>query len=180
MSENHEKKPINDELEIEPETDNKTYEIGYLLSPLIPAEGLDEATNKYLKQVISAVNAEVVGDWPARKLSLSYPIRKLIENKRVTFRDSYFGALRFRGQPAAAVKLATTFRQTPELIRFLLLEISQAALAQEKHLQNRQKRTDEASTSEAVANPPDKPVMSTDEMDKEIEQLLTTGTYVSK
>lgn len=157
----------------------RVYEIDYLLSPLIPAEAVAERVENSLKAVLAAVHSEVVSDSSPQRISLAYPIRKTVEHKRLIFREAFFGSLRFRAAPAAAAELVDKFRASPDLIRYLLLEVPKAALADEKHLRTRTKPKRAPRSPSSIASTA-KPAMTAAEMDKEIDQLLTTEAYVPK
>lgn len=157
--------------------DQKTYEVGYLLSPLVPTEALAAAVDKFIKAAIVGASGEVLDDWPARRVTLAYPIKRLTNNKTATFREAFFGSLRFRSQPEAAAGLGQIFRASPEVIRHLLLEVSKSDLIHEARLRFQQKKALLPSSRPVEKN---KSPMSADELDKEIDQLLTAGTYVSK
>ena len=175
---------INVQVDESDESEAKTYEISYLLSPLIPAENLPEAVAKYIKSLIAAAAGEVVSEGPARPVNLAYQIRRILDNKPVTFREAFFGSLRFRSPAAAVVDLARRWREAPELIRHLLIEVPKAVLADEQRSLVRQKKIVSSLSTRRTAGRPDgssaKPAMSADDMDKEIEQLLETELYVSR
>ncbi|MBI2097712.1 MAG: 30S ribosomal protein S6 [Candidatus Vogelbacteria bacterium] len=158
--------------------ETRVYELGYLLSPLVSAEASAATVEQKLKQPIIAVGGSAVSDWPPRTIRLAYPIKQTIGSKLSTFREAFFGACRFRLPPEAVPAAGAALRATPELLRHLLVEVPAAALAEEKRVQTRSKRVMPSEARSAAGPAP--AAMSREEMDKEIDQLLTTESYVSK
>lgn len=158
------------------EQENKTYEVGYLLSPLIPIEALTERVAKTFKEPILTAGGEVLDDKLPQPLALSYPIKKQLDHQRLTFREAFFGSLRFKIEPAAAEKLAKQFKTSPDLIRDLIVEVPRAALLDEENQKARTKHVSrpaakELKAKEAKSELP--PAISETEVDEKIEQLLT-------
>ncbi|MEK7585533.1 MAG: 30S ribosomal protein S6 [Patescibacteria group bacterium] len=158
---------------------NRVYELGYLLSPLIPSESLTDKVNQDLKALVNGFGGEIIGDNPLpAMITLAYPIKKVVDHKGLTCREAYFGAFRFRLNSSALPELIAKLKELNDLIRYLLLEVPKATLVDEENLRNRKRVVPPTPTTEGEG--PAKPVMSADEMDKEIDQLLTTESYVSK
>ena len=68
------------------ERDNKTYEINYLMTPLLPEDKLAEET-AVLRKVIEDNKGFVVGEDQPKTQKLSYPIKK--------FDSAYYGWFKF-------------------------------------------------------------------------------------
>jgi len=160
--------------------ETRVYEIGYLLSPLVSAEDLAETTEKNLKSLIVGAGGNEVSDLPPRSIRLAYPIKQTVGHKPLIFREAFFGAWRFRLAPEAVPALGDALRASPELIRHLLIEVPPAALAEEKRARIKTKHALPSRVRPAVSAPARPSVMSQAEMDKEIDQLLVTETYVSR
>lgn len=159
--------------------ETRIYEIGYLLSPSVSAAGLAETVEKNLKSLIAGAGGSEVSDLPPRAIRLAYPIKQTVGHKPLTFREAFFGACRFRLAPAAVSAADVALRASPELIRHLLIEVPPPALAEEKPPRDKTRRPPPLRAKFADAGTAVQ-AMSREEMDKEIEQLLATETYVSK
>ncbi|MEK7209278.1 MAG: 30S ribosomal protein S6 [Patescibacteria group bacterium] len=151
----------------------RVYEIGYLLSPLIPVEVLAERVAKNFKEVIIAAGGEVINDPLPQHLTLSYPIKKQFDHQRLTFSEAFFGALRFKVEPPTAEKLTKQFKTAPDLVRYLLIEIPKAILLDEERLKTKVNQLPRPVGGAKGADPETKAPITEAEMDKEIEQLLT-------
>lgn len=145
--------------------ENKTYELGYLLTPLLTEELVAELLEKKVKALIAKEGGELVSEQAPKLISLAYPIRKQVENKHLVFRDSFFGAIRFTAAPAAAPALAAELKKLPELVRFLLItlpDITEEAPA----------RRGPAPEGKKLEENPTEPALTTAEaIDKEIDKL---------
>ena len=166
-------------------TDGRIYEIGYLLSPMIPVESLAEKVTQNLKEPINSLDGQIVSEGEPRHFALAYPIKKNIEHRRLTFREAFFGSLRFEGDAKTVVELARKLFVVPDIIRYLLIEVPKATLLDEERAKVRVNRPPRLSTTTAskVGEGSPSPSLSTTEvieMDKQIDQLLTTEAYVSK
>jgi len=158
----------------------RVYEVGYLLSPMIPAESLVEQVEKNLKEAITTLDGQIVSEVSPRHINLAYPMKKNVEHRRLTFREAFFGALRFEALPQSVVELKKKLTLVPDLIRCLVIEIPKAmlldeerAIARVNHPPRQPVSTDVVISAEATAS-------SEAEIDKQIDQLLTTESYVSK
>ncbi|MBI2100485.1 MAG: 30S ribosomal protein S6 [Candidatus Vogelbacteria bacterium] len=158
----------------------RVYEIGYLLSPLVSAESIAAMVEQKLKQPIIAAGGSAVSDLPPRTIRLAYPIKQTVGSKPSTFREAFFGAWRFRLAPEAVPTAGAVLRAAPELLRHLLVEVPPAALAEEKRARARSKRSTLSGARVTTAAPAGRTAISQEEMDKEIDQLLTTESYASK
>lgn len=160
--------------------DGRIYEIGYLLSPMIPVESLTEQVEKNLKEMIVALEGQMVSEISPRHINLAYPMKKNVEHRRFTFREAFFGALRFEASPQTAVELKEKLALAPDLIRFLLIEVPKATLLDEEQAKARVNHPPRPPISNDAERAIVTPSVLSAEIDKQIDQLLTTESYVSK
>lgn len=153
-------------------TETKTYELGYLLSPLVPAEQLTETATREVKQVLERAGAKIKTEIAPRSRTLAYPIKKTVEHKSSIFREAYFGAVRFTAPPEALTAVETGLKKSPLLVRFLIVTLPPRALA--PAVPRRGARTEK--TPPPPGGPGLSPKMTMEAIDKEIEQLLTPAT----
>lgn len=112
--------PKNDEL--------KTYELGYLLSPLVSSEQVGQTVEKEIKSLLKKAKAEVKDEVQARHRGLAYPIKKVVEHKGSIFREAYFGSIVFTCAPENVPSLEEGLKKSPFLIRHLLVVLPPSAL----------------------------------------------------
>mgnify|MGYP001587481716 CR=1 FL=1 len=148
--------------------DTRRYEIGYLLVPTIAAEAVAATIETLLRGTIAAGGGQILGGGEPKLMPLAYPIRKTIDNKNLRFREAYFASLRFNITPNRIAPLDQTFRLSPLLLRFLMVE-----LPVQVEESPRRPRTITPLPTEKVEEKlsPGIP-MSQTEMDREIEGLL--------
>jgi ribosomal protein S6 len=140
------------------------YEIGYLLAPLIPPEGVAEAVSELIKTPITRAGGGVTKELAPRMIALAYSITKHLDNKNVTFKEAYFGALQFNADPGAVPMIDAALRKANQVVRYLCIK----APKYEEAAAPRQPRDEAAVSSPEGASRSKEAVI-----DKEIDNLLT-------
>ncbi len=163
--------------------DLKTYEIGYILTPMVSEDKLAELFDKTLKAAVEAAGSSITAQQSPKMITLAYPINRMLNNKRSIFRDAYFGAVRFDASPEMVHLVKEHLDKAPEVIRHLLIVVPASAqpLAAQKGPTTRTARPEdrveevvEEVVAEEVVEKEEKPEMTNEDIDKEIEGLLTT------
>lgn len=149
------------------EKELKTYEVGYLLSPLIPEDKVADLVNSNIRQAIETNQGSIISEVLPRLRPLAYPVAKTASGRRESHRDAYFGAVRFKLPPAATSEIKEKFTKTPEIIRFLII------ISPDEPARAIPRRPARERKTALPANPVGaKAVMTAEEIDKEIEGLL--------
>jgi small subunit ribosomal protein S6 len=143
--------------------EQKMYEIGYLLSPLVPEEKLDEEISA-LRKLIEDRKGFIMNEGRLKSRKLAYPINK--------FETAYFGWMKFLVNPEDVSKVKSSFKNPPsaqggggdKIIRFLITQIiaEKTAPIITKKIVKKKK----------VAVPKPKPEIKIEEIDKKIEELI--------
>ncbi|MCC6290548.1 30S ribosomal protein S6 [Candidatus Nomurabacteria bacterium] len=154
--------PKNDEL--------KTYELGYLLSPLVSSEQVGQTVEKDVKSLLKKAGAEVKSEIQARHRGLAYPIKKVVEHKGSIFREAYFGAIVFTCAPENIPALEEGLKKSLVLIRHLLIVLPPGALLVPAKPRVVQVEGDSPEVAESV--PKVEAKMTEAAIDKEIEDLI--------
>lgn len=151
------------------------YDLGYLLTPLLPEDQAVELVETQLKGAITARGGTIRNDGRPKMIALAYPIKKTIEHKTTTFRDAYFGHFYFDLTTEKIGEVEEILKHLPEMVRYLLLARGEAP-APEVRPAPRPMTTPVKSSMPAPIMPvaPSKKSMTREAMDKEIEGLLTT------
>ncbi|NOY35640.1 MAG: 30S ribosomal protein S6 [bacterium] len=102
------------------ENETKTYEIGYLLSPLVPDEKLDGEISA-LRGLIESQKCLIMGEERARIRKLAYTVQKKGSGR---FDTAYFGWIKFVADPAAIAEIKGGFDKEANILRFLILDIT--------------------------------------------------------
>ena len=162
------KKVKNDEL--------KTYELAYLLSPLVAADAVAEAVNTEIKHWLKKAGAEVKSEVAPYSRELAYKIKKVVEHKGSTFREAYFGAIYFTCEPGQMPMIEEGLKKSALIIRHLIMILpNRAFLPPAKPRVARAEAGAPETPSPASASP----VATSNKMteaaiDQEIDQLLVT------
>lgn len=114
------------------EEEYRSYELGYLLTPLIPEQQLAEKTDSAIRQLVIQSGGVILVETPPRLTTLAYPIKKVVENKGIVFKEAYFGSLAFQCLPAKLEAVTTALKNNPLIIRFLLIQQQLVLVAQTK------------------------------------------------
>lgn len=150
----------------------KTYEIGYLLTPFLPAEQVEESVEAMHKAWIADLDGLTIIKTAPKMRSLAYPVSKFINNKKSTFKEAYFGAVKFQISPEKIRTIKELLDKDNNIIRFLIVSVPKNA---ERILSPRgagARRVRPAATKEDGAGKGEE--MTSEEIDKEIEGLLET------
>jgi len=102
------------------ENEQRIYEIGYLLSPLIPEEKLDEEIGS-LRKLIEDKKGFILNEGRPKMQRLAYPIKKL--------ESAYLGWIKFAAEPTILFEIKNSFKKLSSSIRFLIREIVKETLA---------------------------------------------------
>jgi ribosomal protein S6 len=149
----------------------KTYEIGYLLTPFLPADKVDETVEAMYKTLIEDLDGLMIIKTTPKMRALSYPVSKFISNKRSTFSEAYFGAVKFQISPEKIRTIKEQLEKDNNVVRFLIVNIPKnservvvpAGIATKKFPTDAKEEGAEKGEE-----------MSDEEIDKEIEGLLET------
>lgn len=146
------------------ERETKIYEIGYLLSPFIPADKLNDEIS-LIRKIIEDRQCLITGEGRAKMQNLAYTIKKGPSEK---FESAYFGWIKFISSPEDLGEIKGLFEKTPNVIRFISLKAAKET-ANKKSASGIMKKKkfpkDEISIKTEV-----KP----EEIDKKIEELIKT------
>lgn len=149
-----------------PETN--LYEIGYLLSPMITEESLTTSVDEFIRSAIERAGGVVTSQTQPKRRVLAYEVGKSVNHKRTNFREAYFGAIRFEALPDILAEIKKNLDQGELILRFIMVNIPRRAEAPvaPKRIPTRRAKVADKVTGE-------KTEISKEEIDKEIEGLLT-------
>ncbi|MEX0918823.1 MAG: 30S ribosomal protein S6 [Candidatus Paceibacterota bacterium] len=150
--------------------ENKKYELGYLLSPMVPAEDLEEVLAEEITKPIAKIGGEITANSQPQLRDLAYAISKKIGNSRTTFRHAYFGYIQFIAEPAAVTKLNEVWIKNEKLVRVLL--IIAPKLTGKKKVSSRPPVANRPSPNHPPA-PVESKLVDEKAIDRQIEGLLT-------
>jgi len=168
---------VENEPEIE-EKEAKTYEIGYLLTPFLPADKVEETVEAMYKAMIDDLGGLAVFKTTPKMRALSYPVSKFISNKKSIFSEAYFGVVKFKISPEKIRTIKELLDKDNNIIRFLTVNIPKnsekvvlrSGVATKKVVEKVVEKVVDVDNIEVEKVEE----MSSEEIDKEIEGLLDT------
>lgn len=105
-------------------TDNKEYEIGYLLSPFLPESNLD-AEVAVLRKIIEENHGFIMAEGYPKMQKLAYIIRKPANVPgQGRFSDAFWGWMKFMLSSEMINSIKTALEKNSNLIRFLIIKTS--------------------------------------------------------
>ena len=166
-----EKLPVVDVVETDDVREPRRYEIGYLLSPIIAPENVSATVETLIRRTILAAGGQVIFDEAPKLIPLAYSIRQTVENKNLRFQEAYFSSLRFLVAPEKIAELDRTFRFSPPVLRFLIVELP-TQVEEPRRRVKEDAPPSEGSAGSSKGGGPAGVEMSQADMDREIEELL--------
>lgn len=149
--------------------DPKIYEVGFHIVPTVPEDGVGARVTA-IRDVIEGKGGHVIADEFPRHMELTYAMTKTASNKRALYRSAYFGWIKFEVDPKDIKAIDVELKADDHILRFILVKtVRENTMAPKKALQV--KRGEEAPEKPAD-KVEDKPVLSEEELDKTIEDLV--------
>ncbi len=154
--------------------ERKIYEIGYLLVPYLPAEGISGSAETIIRAKIVAEGGEVTSALEPVMTRLAYTITKILNNKHTKFSDGYFGALRFKAEGEMVKKLEEVWKKDENIIRFLLVTLPKGSenIVAPKRAFARREDNRTFAIERIMPEKEEKTVMTVEDLDKEIDKLV--------
>ena len=146
------------------DSEQKSYELAYLLSPSIPEEEILTHANK-LSMLIEQTKGIVKHAETPRKRKLSYPILKE--------RNAYFGWVTFRLEPSSVAQLEKAVK-SEKLLRHLIVEEDEVEIHPQRLLRTIPSKSapaaKEFTPQPTGENPEEK--LDLEALDKKLEEIL--------
>ncbi len=147
------------------EKDSKMYEIGYLLSPLIPEDKVNEEIS-VLRNLIEKNHGLIIGEETAMMRRLAYTLKK---PNAGSFDSAYFGWIKFMAGAEDFLEAKKEFGKNANIIRFLALELTREK-AVKKSTEDKIAKKRRVAIKPADTGP--KEEIKTEEVDKKLEELI--------
>jgi ribosomal protein S6 len=164
-----------DEMMHTEENGNGVYELGFILVPSITEEKLAE-TFGAIKGLIEAKGAVAISEEFPKIMTLAYTMEKVISNKIERFHDGYFGWIKFELDPSIVAPVDAMMRLREDVIRHLITTtVRENTIASKRPFSGPRRRKDDVKEKD-----PNAPEMSKEEIDREIEALVTPTAEVKE
>lgn len=101
--------------------ENQVYELGYLVLPSIPEDGLSDMVTRIKKVIKDAGATELDGEEPIH-LDLAYTMSKIVGAKKYVADEAYMGWIKFECEPSTAPSVKAGVDKFDEILRTLLIK----------------------------------------------------------
>jgi small subunit ribosomal protein S6 len=145
------------------EKNQETYEIGYLLTPLIPEDKLDDNVSN-LRKFIEDKHGLILMEGRPKAQKLAYSIK--------SFDSAHFGWVKFMANSEIINDISASFEKNDNVLRFLVVKPAKEAgvvKSRDKKLSARKKIVGIRGMEGAAEK---KEEVKSEEIDKKLEELL--------
>jgi len=149
----------------------RVYEVGYILLPTIPEEGIP-AIYGNLKDLVSSLGGEVISDEMPRMIPLAYTMIKVLQNINHRFDTGYFGWIKFTMHPEKILDLKKKIELDTNIIRSLILKTVKENTVAAKRFVRSDVVRHRAPTLKKEGDEAEQPI-NKEEIDKEIDAMVT-------
>lgn len=152
------------------EINSRIYEVGYLLLPTIPEEGIP-ALYGNLKDLVVSLGGEIISDEMPKMITLAYTMSKVTQNVRSKFNSAFFGWVKFEINPEKVLELKKKLDLDPNFLRFLILKTVRENTIAAKRFVHKDSRKKIFSAKKEGENENVAPI-DEKEIDKEIDAMV--------
>lgn len=99
----------------------QVYELGYLVLPSIPEDGLSDVVNA-ISSIIKKEGATELDSEAPLKIDLAYTMSKVTGARKYVVQEAYIGWMKFEGEPEMAPKIKAGVEKLDEILRLLLIK----------------------------------------------------------
>lgn len=110
--------------QIEQDSENRLYEVGYLIVPTTAEEAVPAKVDA-IRGSIESAGGVIVSEGAAEFMHLAYEMAHEADRKRMRFDTAYFGWMRFNANPEGAIAIKKALDASDDIIRFLVIKIDE-------------------------------------------------------
>jgi ribosomal protein S6 len=161
---------------IDTDEESLTYELGYLLSPAISEDQLGEEIGALRACIESHGDVPFSEAFPSRR-NLAYKISRSLGGRREHFEEAYFGWVKFDALPRSIEAIKKDLDNKLEIIRSMIVKVPREV--EQESITSIRKVTEHKKKDMRIFNKTEKkqvetskPVISDEELDKTIEELI--------
>lgn len=99
----------------------KVYEIGFHVAPIVGEDNIAHEVS-LIRDQLDGIKATVVSEDFPRLCVLAYPLSKVIKGTKRTFKESYFGWIKFEADSEEVAELQKSIEKLENVLRFLLIK----------------------------------------------------------
>lgn len=147
----------------------KVYEIGFHIAPIVGDEKVAYEVQE-IKSILEKIKAGIISEDFPRLRVLAYPLSKAIGGVKKTFKEAYFGWIKFEASGEGVATLGKEVEKLANILRFLVIKTVKENTLYGNKFQTRPEgrvRKEEGVKEEAPREP-----MNPEEIDKTIDKLV--------
>ena len=151
------------------------YELGYHILPTVAEEALAGEVDA-LKTLLVQADGVFIAEEAPKRINLAYKMEKGERGKNTYFDSAYFGWMKFELLPEKTLELKDALENRPNMLRFLLIK----TVREDTRVGWRAELFEERESGTTIAKAPvvgrapegERPIISEEELDKSIEELV--------
>lgn len=148
------------------EKGSKTYELGYLVSPLVAEEKITDEVS-ILRNAIEKYKGMVLSEEVAKMRRLAYTIKK---PGKGSFESAYFGWIKFIADSEFINEIKKDLEKDNNIIRFTILDMSKEDSAIKSDGRGKISKRKKITIGQKELGP--KVEIKTEEIDKKLEEII--------
>lgn len=155
----------------------KVYEIGFHLAPIVGEDNIAHEVS-LIRDLLDGIKAEVVSEDLPRLCSLAYPLSKVIKGAKRTFKESFFGWVKFEADAENVASLKAGVEKLENVLRFLIIKTVRdntlygPKFATKEQIKGALKKDGEDESEFTTLPEKEKPELTPAELDKTIDDLV--------
>lgn len=152
--------------------DSKVYEIGFHIAPIVGDDKIAYEVS-LIKSILENLKAEIISEDFPRLRVLAYSLSKAIGGRKMTFKEAYFGWIKFESPTESTATLSKEVLKLENILRFIVVKtVRENTLSGNKFLVKPEGRTRKEESSVSVKEAVEKVPMNPEEIDKTIDKLV--------
>jgi len=120
----------NKDISVNEENERKIYELGFLVSPIVPDEKIGSETTA-VRDILETCSNVISSEIPSMK-DLEYDIDKVIGGKKHHFSSAYFGFFIFETEAQNIEKIKNELEKGKNIVRFIIITRTKESLKERK------------------------------------------------
>jgi len=146
--------------------DVKVYEISFHIAPIVGEDNIAREVGE-IKGLLEKIKATIISEDFPRLRVLAYPLSKMIDGTKKTFKEAYFGWIKFESEGVSVASLNKEVEKMSNILRYLLIKTDKentmyVSKFNQKH----------DTVSRSPRTPEVKQVVNEVEVDKAIDELV--------
>lgn len=163
--------------EVEAQDSARIYEVGFHIAPIVGDDGVSHEVS-LVRDALDKIKAEVIGEDFPRLLPLAYDLSKMIKGAKKTFREAYFGWVKFEADAGTLEELKELMEKIDSVLRFIIIKTVKentlfgpkfATKEQIKGIDKKEVKSDKEESEPVVDTRED---LTPEELDKTIDDLV--------